>query len=218
MLSKLLALVVIVITFASCSIFKKSEKHKVKTTLEVVSRKDSTFIEQVKKDSLERSIKVDKGVIITVTETTTTTERKGAIVKGSIALDKLKTGIEILVKDSAGFKISVLLDTLSNKLTAKSESPDEATTTTTKSTTTERKDSKEESEKSGSSEENKQVATSQEHRQKENVTVEDKKIEPKGSSFIWMGLAFLLVVIVLLWYFGIKRNKNQETKLKNTDI
>lgn len=200
MLNKLLALVVIVITFASCSIFKKSEKHKVKTTLEVVCRKDSTSIEQVKKDSLERTIKVDKGVIITETETTTTTERKGAIVKGSVALDKLKTGLEILVKDSAGFKISVLLDTLSNQLTAKSESPGETTTTTTKSTTTEQKNSKEEKQKSGSSEENKQVAMSQEHRQKESVTVEDKKVEPKGSSFIWFAVAGLVFVIGIIWY------------------
>lgn len=199
-LNKLLALVVIVITFASCSIFKKSEKHKVKTTLEVVSRKDSTLIEQVKKDSLERSIKVDKGVIINETETTTTTERKGAIVKGSVALDKLKTGLEILVKDSAGFKISVLLDTLSNQLTAKSESPGETTTTKIKSTTTELKDSKEEKEKSGSSEQNKQVAMYQEHRQKENVTVEDKKSEPEGFSFIWFALAGLVFVIGIIWY------------------
>lgn len=199
-LSKLLALVVIVITFASCSIFKKSEKHKVKTTLEVVSRKDSTLIEQVKKDSLERSIKVDKGVIINETETTTTIERKGAIVKGSVALDKLKTGLEILVKDSAGFKISVLLDTLSNQLTAKSESPGETTTTKSKSTTTELKDSKEEKEKSGSSEQNKQVAMSQEHRQKESSVVDDKKSEPEGSSFIWFALAGLIFVIGIIWY------------------
>lgn len=199
-LNKLLALVVIVITFASCSIFKKSEKHKVKTTLEVVSRKDSTLIEQVKTDSLERTVKVDKGVIITETETTTTIEKKGGVVKGSISLDKLKTGSEILIKDSAGFKISVLLDTLSNQLTAKSESPGETTTTKSKSTTTERKDTKEESEKSGSSEQNKQVAMSQEHRQKESSVVEDKKTEPEGSSFIWFALAGLVFVIGVIWY------------------
>lgn len=199
-LSKVLALVVIVITFASCSIFKKSEKHKIKTTLEVVRHKDSTMTEQVKKDSLERSIKVDKGVIITETETTTTIEKKGGIVKGSISLDKLNTGAEILIKDSAGFKISVLLDTLSNQLTAKSESPGEKTTTTTKSTTTERKDSKEEKEKSGSSEENKQVATSEEHRQKESSVIEDRKSVPEGSSFIWFAVAGLIFIIGIIWY------------------
>lgn len=204
MLSKLLALVVIVITFASCSIFKKSEKHNIKTTLEVVSRKDSTLIEQVKKDSLERTVKVDKGVIITETETTTTTEKKGGTVKGYVALDKLKTGLEILVKDSAGFKISVLLDTLSNQLTAKSESPRETTTTTTKSTTTERKDSKEESDKSGSTEENKQAATSQEHRQKESSIFEDKKTEPKGSTFLWIVIAGLVFIIGFLLFLRIK--------------
>lgn len=200
MLNKLLALVVIVITFASCSIFKKSEKHKVKTTLEVVSRKDSTLTERVKKDSLERTIKVDKGIIVTQTETTITTEKKGGTVKGSVGLDKLKTGAEILITDSAGFKISVLLDTLSNQLTAKAESPGNKTTTTTKSTTTENKNSKEEKEKSGSSDENKQVATSQEHRQKESSLVEDKKSEPEGFSFIWFALAGLIFVIGIIWY------------------
>jgi len=201
MLNKIFALVVIVITFASCSIFKKSEKHKLKTTLEVVSRKDSTLIEKIRKDSIERTITVDKGVIVTHSETTTITEKKGGAIKGSVGLDKLKSGAEILITDSAGFRISVLLDTLSNQLTAKAEAPGEKTTTTSKSTTTDRKDRKQEKEKSGSSEENKQVAISQEHRQKEGLIVEDKKSEPEGSSFIWIAFSVLIVacgIIIML--------------------
>lgn len=206
MLNKLLALVVIVITFTSCSIFKKSEKHKIKTSLEVITRKDSTLIEKVKKDSLERTIKVDKGVVVIKTEITTTTEKRGGVVKGSVGMDKLKTGAEILITDSAGFKISVMLDTLTDKLTAKAESPGDKTSTTTKSTTTEEKNSKEEKEKSGSSDENKQVATSQEHRQKENSVVEDKKYEPKGSLFIWWWIGIGLALCTVIWFLRRKYN------------
>ena len=201
----MLASVIIVITFASCGIFKRSEKHTQKTSLEVLDRRGSTLTTKVKKDSLERTIKVDKGVIITETETTKITEKKGGIIKGSVDLEKLKTGLEILIKDSAGFKISMLLDTLTQQLTTKSESPGEKVTENTKSKTTQNKNNKEEKEKSGSSEENKQIATSQEHRQKESVKVEDKKSEPKGSSFIWFAVAIVVGVLLLIW--GLKKIK-----------
>ncbi len=200
MLNKLIASVVIVATFASCGIFRRSTKHIEKHSLEVVSKRDSSLSEGTQKDSLQRTVKVDKGTIVTETETTTVTEKKGGKVSGSIGVDKVKSGAEILLKDSAGFKILVQLDTLKQTLTVRSESPGEKVTQHTKQTVTENKDSKEESEKQGSDKIEKQVATSQEHRQKESTKIEDIQKEPKGSMMIWGAIGLLIVICGVIWF------------------
>lgn len=200
MLNKLIASVVIVITFASCGLFRKSTKHVEKSSLEVVSKLDSSLSEKTQKDSLQRTVKVDKGVIITETETTVTTEKKGGKVSGSVPVDKALSGAEILLKDSAGFKILVQLDTLRNAFTVRSVSPGEKITQHTKQTVTENKDYSEKSEKQGSEKAEKQVATSIEHRQKESAKIEDVKKEPKGTSFIWFWLGIGLAVCLIFWW------------------
>lgn len=207
MLNKIIASVVIVAAFASCGLFRKSTKHVEKSSLEVVNKRDSSLSEKTQKDSLQRTVKIDKGTIVTETETTVTTEKKGGKVSGSVGLDKVKSGAEILLKDSAGFKILVQLDTLKKTLTVRSEAPAEKTTSHTKQTVTERKDSKESSEKQGSEKVEKQVVISQEHRQKESSGVEDVTKEPKGSMMIWLALGVLLLVVGLLLYFGIRPRK-----------
>ena len=198
---------VIVTAFASCGLFRRSTKHVEKHSLEVVSKRDSSLSEKTQKDSLQRNIKVDKGTIVTETETTTVTEKKGGKVSGSVGVDKVKSGAEILLKDSAGFKILVQLDTLKQTLTVRSESPGEKVTEHTKQTVTENKDSKEESEKQGSEKVEKQVATSQENKQKESTKIEDIQKEPKGLMMIWLGLGVLVVVIGLLLFFGFRPKK-----------
>lgn len=199
-LSKVLASVVIVTAFASCGLFRKSTKHVEKSSLEVVSKRDSSLSEKTQKDSLQRTVKVDKGAIVTETETTTVTEKKGGKVSGSIQVDKVKSGAEILLKDSAGFKILVQLDTLKKTLTVRSESPGGKVTQHSKQTVTEHKDYKEESEKKGSEHVEKQVATSQEHRQKESTKIEDIQKEPKGTSFIYFWVAIALAASLIIWW------------------
>jgi len=200
MLNKLIASVVIVVTFASCGLFKKSTKHVEKSSLEVVSKRDSSLSEKTQKDSLQRTVKVDKGTVVTETETTTVTEKKGGKVSGSVPIDKVLSGAEILLKDSAGFKILVQLDTLRNAFTVRSESPGEKITHHTKQTVTENKDYKEESENNGSEHVEKQVATSQEHRQKESTKIEDIQKEPKGTSFIYFWVAIALAACLIIWW------------------
>ncbi|MGJ1193744.1 hypothetical protein [Sphingobacterium siyangense] len=200
MLNKLIASVVIVITFASCGLFRKSTKHVEKSSLEVVSKRDSSLSEKTQKDSLQRTVTVDKGVIITETETTVTTEKKGGKVNGSVPVDKALSGAEILLKDSAGFKILVQLDTLRNAFTVRSESPGEKIIQHTKQTVTENKDYKEESENKGSEHVEKQVATSHEHRQKESTKIEDIQKEPKGTSFIYFWVAIALAACLIIWW------------------
>ncbi|WP_343566340.1 hypothetical protein [Sphingobacterium sp.] len=200
MLSKVFASVVIVITFASCGLFRKSTKQVEKSSLEVVNKRDSTLSEKTQKDSLQHTIKTDRGVIVTETETITVTEKKGGKVSGSVGLDKLKSGVAILLKDSAGFKISALLDTLNNKLSINSESPSEKETKHTKQTITEHKDVKEESEKKGAEQVQKQVAVNHEQRQKESTKIENIQKEPKGTSFIWFWLGIGLAVCLVIWW------------------
>lgn len=200
MLNKLIASVVIVITFASCGLFRKSTKQVEKHSLEVVSKRDSTLSEKTKKDSIQRTVKVEKGTIVTETETTTVTDKKASKVSGSVGVDKVKSGAEILLKDSAGFKILVQLDTLKQTLTVRSESPGEKITQYTKQTVIEHKDYKEESEKKGSEHVEKQVATSQKHRQKESTKIEDIQNEPKSTSFIWWWLGIGLTVCLVIWW------------------
>ena len=191
---------VIVTAFASCGLFRKSTKHIEKHSLEVVSKRDSSLSEKTQKDSLQRTVKVDKGTIVTETETTTVTEKKGGKVSGSVAVDKALSGAEILLKDSAGFKILVQLDTLKKTLTVRSESPGERITQHTKQRVTEHKNATESSEKKGSEKAEKQVATSQEHRQKESTKIEDIQKEPKGTSFIYFWVAIGLAVCLVIWW------------------
>ncbi|MGJ1360387.1 hypothetical protein ACR79K_27145, partial [Sphingobacterium siyangense] len=141
-----------------------------------------------------------KGVIITETETTVTTEKKGGKVNGSVPVDKAFSGAEILLKDSAGFKILVQLDTLRQVFSVRSESPGEKITQYTKQTVTEHKDYSQQSEKQGSEKIEKQVATSIEHRQKESAKIEDVKKEPKGSMMIWGAIGLLIVICGVIWW------------------
>ncbi len=201
MLNKLIASVVIVITFASCGLFRKSTKHVEKSSLEVVSKRDSSLSEKTQKDSLQRTVTVDKGIIITETETTVTIEKKGGKVSGSVPVDKALSGAEILLKDSAGFKILVQLDTLRQVFSVRAESPGDKVTQHTKQTVTENKDYSEKSEKQGSEKIEKQVATSIEHRQKESAKIEDVKKEPKGSMMIWGAIGLLIVICGVVWFF-----------------
>ncbi len=190
---------VIVIAFASCGLFRRSTKHVEKHSLEVVSKLDSSLSEKTLKDSLQRIVKVDKGTIVTETETTTVIEKKGSKVSGSIGVEKVKLGAEILLKDSAGFKILVQLDTLKQTLTVRSESPGEKVTQHTKQSVTEHKDLAQSEEKKGSEKVEKQVATSQEHRQKESTKVEDIQKEPKGSMMIWGAIGLLILICGILF-------------------
>lgn len=199
-LNKVLASVVIVVTFASCGLFRKSTKHVEKHSLEVVSKRDSSLSEKTQKDSLQRTVKVDKGTIVTETETTTVTEKKGGKVSGSVPVDKALSGAEILLKDSAGFKILVQLDTLRQVFSVRSESPGDKVTQHTKQTITEQKDAREESENKGSEHVEKQVATSQEHLQKESTKIEDIQKEPKGTSFIYFWVAIALAACLIIWW------------------
>lgn len=198
-LSKVIASVVIVTAFASCGLFRKSTKHVEKHSLEVVSKRDSSLSEKTQKDSLQRSIKTDRGIVVTETETTTVTEKKGGKVSGSVSVEKVKSGAEILLKDSAGFKILVQLDTLKQTLTVQSESPGEKITQHTKQKVAEQKDSKEENEKQGTEKAEKQIAISQENRHKESTKIEDIQKEPKGSMMIWgaIGLVILICGVIL---------------------
>ncbi|WP_286778972.1 MULTISPECIES: hypothetical protein [Sphingobacterium] len=200
MLNKLIASVVIVITFASCGLFRKSTKHVEKSSLEVVSKRDSSLSEKRQKDSLQRTVKVDRGIVITETETTTVTDKKGGKVSGSVPVDKVKSGAEILLKDSAGFKILVQLDTLKQTLTVRSESPGDKVTQHTKQTITEHKDATESREKQGSEKIEKQVATYQDHRQKESTKIQDIQKEPKGSMMIWGAIGLLILICGLIWW------------------
>src|SRR5690606_22355825 len=108
-------LLLIAVLLSSCGIFRNVKKEKYKHEVSIKETSDST--EKIESTSLDqgKSIEIDKGTIITEKETTHTTKKEGAKVDVNADIVKLKSG-ETITKDSAGIRVSIMLDSLSNQL------------------------------------------------------------------------------------------------------
>lgn len=204
---KILALVVVVTAFVSCSVFKKTSKSSNKKDIEQVSKRDSVYIDKSTSKGEVKEQLIDRGLVITERETTTTTE-KGGKSKVGIKLGDLKHGDNYL-RDSAGQQVKAVLDTLNKVLTIETELPKERTTTVIKEKTTEKKDKQE---KKGSKQEdnlNKQVAVRDEQKYKDVEVVKNTKEDPSGKGIIFGAVGVLIVVFALLWYFGVRPRKEK---------
>jgi len=206
--SKLLAMVVIVATLASCGIFRKT-KHKQRHEIEEVSKQESVSVEKstTKGEVKERS--VDKGTVVTERTTTSVTERGG---KSRVTIGKgdLKPG-ENYLKDSAGNQIKAVLDTLGKTLMLEITTSPEKTTETISETITDNRDRTTDREERQEKKQERQVAVSVDSTRRESASESSSESKPSFWGIIggWIGvaLAVVLILVVLLWWFGVKRKK-----------
>ncbi|MGJ1420431.1 hypothetical protein ACR79T_12460 [Sphingobacterium spiritivorum] len=202
MSSKLLILLAM-LTLSGCGLFRKSSKKSEKVSFEVSQKKDSISRESIKTDSIGKSVSIDKGTIIIQTERTTITEKKGGTIKGSIPLERIPKGLEILLKDSAGTKISLMLDSISNQLNVRVDQPGEKTTVSEKIHQTENKDKTDQHESKTNNKINKDATVNIQDRKKVSVSQVRKESEPDNWSFIFWWVGIGLGVVVIVW--GLKK-------------
>lgn len=206
---KIIAMACAVCALASCGSLRNKSKQS--ASLEVVegAKVVKTINEQSGSNVDIKEVEQDKGIVTTERETTTTTVKEGSKSKVVIKKDDLKPG-ENFLKDSAGQQIKAVLDTLNKTLTIEVTSKGETTTTTTKERITDQRDLSKERNESKQDSSNKQVATTQE--QQRRVSEESSSSESKPNiwavfvSKIGWGIAFLIILIgVLWWFFGVRK-------------
>ena len=207
---KLLALVVLLATLASCGSLRNKSKQS--ASLEVVEgvKIEQTISEQSGSSVDIKERELDKGVVTTERETTTTTVKEGSKSKVVIKKDDLKPG-ENFLKDSAGQQIKAVLDTLNKTLTIEVTSKGETTTTTTKERITDQRYLSKERNESKQDSTNKQIANTKEINRR--VSEESSSSESKPNVWaillnnIGWGVAFLIILLGVLWWFfkGAKR-------------
>jgi len=207
---KLLALVVVLATLASCGSLRNKSKQS--SSLEIVecAKVEQTINEQSGSNVDIKVVETDKGVVTTERETTTTTVKEGSKSKVTISKGDLKPG-ENFLRDSAGQQIKAVLDTLNKTLTIEVTSKDETTTTNIKERITDQRDLSKERNESKQDSTNKQVANAQEI----NRRVNEESSSSSSKANVWAilmnnigwGIALLIIIIGVLWWFlkGAKR-------------
>lgn len=208
-LTKLLALAVMVVAFASCGLSKKF-KSKQAYELEAVEKRDSSELYSAASTTAVKEQSVDKGVIVTEREVTTVTE-KGGKSKVTVKKGDLRHGDNYL-KDSAGVVVKAILDTLNKTLTLEVNTPSERTTRTEKERITESKDNTTNREERKDQQQQKHVAVSGESRRSEDASSSVSESSPDRLAVFlsrfgwWIGLG-VVVVFLAWWFFGVGRKR-----------
>src|SRR5690606_10232312 len=207
---KLLALVIVAVTLASCGSLRNKSKQSASLEVVEVAKVEQTINEQSGSSLEIKEVEQDKGVVTTERETTTTTVKEGSKSKVVIKKDDLKPG-ENFLKDSAGQQIKAVLDTLNKTLTIEVSTKGETTTTNIKERITDQRDLSKERNESKQDSTNKQVA----HAQELNRRVSEESSSSESKPNVWAilmnnigwGIAFLIILIGVLWWFfkGAKR-------------
>lgn len=207
---KLLALVVVLATLASCGSLRNKSKQS--ASLEIVegAKVQQTINEQSGSSIEVKEVEKDKGVVTTERETTTTTVKEGSKSKVVIKKDDLKPG-ENFLRDSAGSQVKAVLDTLNKTLTIEVTSKGETTTTNIKERITDQRDLSKQRNESKQDSTNKQVANAQEQTRRVSDESSSSSSKPNGWAIlmnnIGWGVAFLIILLGVLWWFfkGAKR-------------
>lgn len=201
---RIIAMACVVCVLASCGSLRNKSKQS--ASLEVVegAKVEQTINEQSRSSLEVKEVEKDKGVITTERETTTTTVKEGSKSKVVIKKEDLKPG-ENFLKDSAGQQVKAVLDTLNKTLTIEVTSKGETTTTNIKERITDQRDLSKERNESKQDSTNKQVANAQEV----NRRVSDESSSSESKPNVWAvfvskigwGVAFLIILIGVLWWF-----------------
>lgn len=218
-LSKLLAMVAIVVAFASCGTLRKN-KNKQSQSIETVSKKDSLEVSTATSSGEVKEQVIDKGIVVTQRETTTVTEKGG---KSKVILKKgdLKPGDNFL-RDSAGQVVKAVLDTMSNTLTLEINTPTERSTKTEREIVTEKKDVTQQREDKQEQKQEKQVAVAAEQRRSDKSSSSMNSSQPSATGIIgnWIGLAIAILIVLIgaaWWFFGINKKKTENRKNNSKD-
>ena len=201
---KFLALVAVAVTLVSCGSLRNKSKQSASLEVVEVAKVEQTINEQSGSTLNIKEVEQDKGVVTTERETITTTVKEGSKSKVVIKKEDLKPG-ENFLKDSAGQQVKAVLDTLNKTLTIEVTSKGETTTTNIKERITDQRDLSKERNESKQDSKNKQVANAQEVNRR--VIEESSSSESKPNvwavfvSKIGWGVAFLLILLGVLWWF-----------------
>ena len=202
---KILAMACLVCVIASCGSLRNKSRSSEKLEIIEGAKLQQTTMEQSGSKVAVAEREVDKGTVVTERTTTTTTSRDGA--KGTAVIRKgdLKPGENTIPMDSALGLIKAVLDTLNQTLTIEVTTPAAKSETVITERITERKDVDRERKEERQDTSSKQVATQVQSDRRENASGEENESKPNIwavlVSKIGWGIAGVIVIGFVLWYF-----------------
>ena len=201
---RILAMAVIVMAIASCGTLRNKQKQSSSLKIVEGAKVEQTLTESTGRKADIKEKEIDKGTVVTERETTTTTTREGSKIRVTAKKEDLKPG-ENFLRDSAGHQVKAILDTLNKTLTIEIETKPERVERVEKEKITERKDATKERQEENQDSTNKQVARVEEHNRSQDQSTASSESKPnvwaKFVNNIGWGIAFLIVVIGVLWWF-----------------
>ena len=195
---------------ASCGSLRNKSKSSAKLEIVEGAKVEQTITEQSGSKVAVTEREVDKGVVVTEKETKTTTTTEGSKVRVTIRKDELKPGDNFIPMDSAVGLIKAVLDTLNKTLTIEVTTPPSTIESIVKERKTEHKDVERERKEEKQDSTNKQVATQAQMDRREGMQSGESESKPNIwavlVSKIGWGIAFLIILIgVAWWFFGVRK-------------
>lgn len=193
-MKKTFSLLLIVVLFSSCGMFRNVKKDKFEYELKTSEKVDSNLT--IEEKTLDKgSVRIiDKGVIITDRKTIKRTEIPGANISISADLLRLKNG-ETIRRDSAGTRVSIMLDSLGQSLKIDIQTPNQSITETSNETITENMNQESNEQKDLSKESNHQIAVST--KSIHNESLETGNVEKEGKNSFWFAIIILGIVAIV---------------------
>lgn len=206
---RIVAMVCVLCTFASCGSLRNKSKSSEKLKIKEGAKVEQTLKEHSGSKSVVQDREIDKGTVVTERQTTTTTSTEGSKGRAVIRKGDLKPGENIIPMDSAVGMIKAVLDTLNKTLTLEVTTPPSKKETVVNERITERKDVEKERKEERQDTSSKQVAVQAEHTRRFDKSSGESKSEPNIWAIlmdhIGWGIAGVLVIGFVLWYFFRKK-------------
>ena len=210
---RIVAMILLICVIASCGTLRNKSKSSNKLDIREGAKVEQTIKEQSGSKSVVQDREFDKGTVVTERQTTTTTTTEGSKGKAVIRKGDLKPGENFIPMDSAVGLLKAVLDTLNKTLTVEVSIPPSKTESVTNERIIERKDVEKERKEERQDTSSKQVAVQAEQNRRETSQISQSSSTPNiwavFASKIGWGVAFLVILIgVCWWFFGIgQKNK-----------